>query len=463
MGLVSVGLGVALMASSVPAASAASFTVDDSDNLLRPGQDGNACPTLAAEPEPFETWFNTDDIEVRGIIDASNESPWNFAKKISQLVCGAAKNSTIKVGMYFMRAIGTSDRGEQDTQVIWDAMKYVHQHRGVKIGFVLDGGKISSQVARKQVVKAVKSFASVYWCGFGCLNYNSAEAFPYAIDHEKFMTISDTIWGSGYNSKKANPVVYSSSGNFARSQIREYMQEATVFYDDYEMWKLVDQRYGYMKACANKSVPKVWGRTKKCKFSTKKTGLKSVRKIWVDTVYRHYTDSGRGTTISFSPQPANADDYFVRQLTDVDCKVDNQVRIAMFKMTSKVAKDLVAKMNGLVKQGCSVEIILSQSGGSNVMEKWVAKLLNAASFEARCTAVPMHTKLVLVGSKGGHMGRALLGTANMSQSGLTYSEEHVVTVDSRRAVGIYRTSAQRLYGNLLNGWNELDQGSVPCK
>ena len=61
--------------------------------------------------------------------------------------------------------------------------------------------------------------------------------------------------------------------------------------------------------------------------------LTKQRDIWVDPIYRHYTDAGRGTSVSFTPQAGGRRDFYVRQFDDVDCTVDKKIRIAMFKLT----------------------------------------------------------------------------------------------------------------------------------
>uniref|UniRef100_UPI001E4B07F0 phospholipase D-like domain-containing protein n=1 Tax=Sedimentibacter sp. B4 TaxID=304766 RepID=UPI001E4B07F0 len=93
----------------------------------------------------------------------------------------------------------------------------------------------------------------------------------------------------------------------------------------------------------------------------------------------------------------------------------------------------------------------------------VLKTLKSAKIPFKCAAFPMHTKLILIGPKYSNSGRILTGTANMSVAGLRYSEEHVITIDTRRAVGEYQESAQRLFGEYMTQWYELSQGGRTCK
>ena len=78
------------------------------------------------------------------------------------------------------------------------------------------------------------------------------------------------------------------------------------------------------------------------------------------------------------------------------------------------------------------------------------------------TAYPIHTKMVLIGPEESNSGRVMFGTANMSTAGLRYSEEHVITIDSRRATGQFRADTEDVYGAYLQGRNELSQGNKVC-
>ncbi len=448
-----------LAASTASADTAPVNVFEHPDSLKVPGP--NSCPTIDT-PGPFETWFNVPDMEKRGFYDPKNDVPWDYAIKIGQVVCGAKQNSEIKIGMYFIRALGTmtsetqlGDRPETDPEVIYRALEYVARERNVKIGLVLDGGTITPNSAKNLINKRLLSIPNlkIYWCKNGCFNTNKESVFPTAINHEKFLTISDTIWPNEKSGK--HPVVFSSSGNFARSQVRNYWQESSLVYDDHRFFEAFDVRYDGMSTCAANGCSSDKGFPAALQ-------LKKDRNIWVDPIYRHYTDTGRGTAVSFSPQPSDARDYYVQQFDDVDCTVDNKIRIAMFKLTDSKAKQMVDSLVRLKKRGCDVEMILTSQGGATTISKDVVSLLKKNNISAKCSAVAMHTKMILIGPQTGNFGRVLYGTANMSTSGLRYSEEHVVTVDARRASPEYVDDVRRVYGQYLAGWYELAQGSKAC-
>lgn len=451
---------------SLSPASAISFTIDDTtEEAQAVPQDLSACPTLTSTPRAFEAWFNTDDMEYRGYLDANNQSPWSYANKMAQVICGAKQGSSIMIGMYFIRAIGTTARPESDAEIIWRAMDYVRSKRGVSIGFVMDGGSITPSSAKSNIYKRLvdSGIAKVYWCYNGCFNTNSKKVFPYAINHEKFLTISDTIW---QNDGKTHPVVFSSSGQFARSQVRTYWQEASLIYGDQKLYDYFVSRYKNMRVCTGS-----YSGGSDCKAGSAWSGsgdvvptLRKARGIWVDSLYRHGTDSGRGTFVSFSPQPQGVDDYYTAQFNDVDCAVDSKIRVAMYRLTITRATIFVKALASLKNRGCDVKILLSQKGGAQTVSKDVVKVLKKynATTMVRCTRIPIHTKMILITPSTSSAGRALFGTANMTTSGLRYSEEHVITVDSRRADAATSADIERVIAVYQAGWNELNQGNRAC-
>ena len=456
LGAILAGLGL-LVTLAVQPASAITFDRAD-DGTVTPPSD-TACPTIDT-PLPLEAWFNIEDMEKRGFYDPKNHLPWDFATKVAQVICGAKENSKIKVGMYFIRALGTmtaaslGDRPESDPEVIYDALEYVKKKRNVQIGLVLDGGTITPRSARSLITKRLSNIASTYWCDNGCMNINAASVYPYAINHEKFLTISDTLWKN--DAAGAHPAVLSSSGNWARSQVRNYLQEASLIYDDKKLFEQFSVRYDAMKYCA----------TSGCSSSSgfpAPLSLSKQRGIWVDNFYRHYTDAGRGTTVSFSPQPPDVRDFYVQQFDDVDCSVDNKIRIAMFKLTDSKAQQMVEALVRVKNRGCDIKMLLTQQGGSTTISPTVVKLLSDANISTKCTAVAMHTKMILIGPQTNNNGRVLYGTANMSTAGLRYSEEHIITLDTRRASTKYQEYIRRVYGEYMAGWYELSQGSKTCQ
>jgi len=451
--LSAIGLLAALVAApSATPSSAATFERDPDGDLATSNAAG--CPTID-RPPPMDAWFNITDLEQRGHRDPSNQEPWDFAKKIAQVVCGAAPKSEIKIGMYFTRALGTmtatglGPKPETDAEVIYAALEWVHANRNVRIGLVQDSS--SSAIDEARVSRRLGRIAKLYWCANGCFNTNAATVFPSAVIHEKFLTISDTIWDDG----GTHPMILSMSGNFARSQVRNYSQELTALYGDKKMLDLFEARFDGMANCAKTG----------CRTSSgfpDNLRLSKQRNIWVDPIYRHYTDAGRGTTVSFSPQSQGARDFYIQQFDDVDCAVDPKIRIAMYKLTDAKALSMVNALVRLRDRGCDIKMLLTSSRGAAAISPVAARLLRTARITTRCTTTATHTKLILIGPAHGNSGRSLSGTQNMSVSGLRYNEEHVITMDTRRASAAYREPMRRVYGEYLDGWYELSRETRSC-
>ena len=70
--------------------------------------------------------------------------------------------------------------------------------------------------------------------------------------------------------------------------------------------------------------------------------------------------------------------------------------------------------------------------------------------------------MILIGPARGNEGRALVGTTNMSTSGLRYNEDHVLTFDTRRASATYVESMRRLYSDYMTGWYEMSRDAGAC-
>jgi len=639
------GVGIAFALTVPPAAAAPTLTggavpaevapqafdIGDSGTIQVPTS--TSCPTLTSPPRAYEAWFNIEDMEVRGYYDPANQEPWDYVKKVAQVICGAATNSKIKLSMYFMRAIGTlrnpglnpnpdnatdpaamGSRPESDPEMIYDALEYVIKNRNAQVGFILDGGGITPQSAKRLIVKRMATIAgargavtapnsagntfrssAVEWCMRGCFNTGSSYQSRYAINHEKFLTISDTIWdrtpsiqgdvapetapppataapvddpqatapedapspsetpsdtptaepsdtptaepsetttptlepvtptaepsdevaadagtspapdagaalfgyggGNAVNAgpavapaaapgalpaadgaplertdSSAMPVVISTSGNFARSQTRNYVQEMTVVYDDYRLWQEFSKRYDAMAACSivftslNQSTS---GQVANCRNTSFPTPLNSQLKkdslgIWVDSTVRS-GDSGRGTQVIFSPQPASVKDAYVKVFDRVDCTVDKQIRVAMFKLTDSKAVSMIKALSSLKSRGCDVKVLLTQQGGATTISRTVVSLLRRSRLNVKCTQTPMHTKVILIGPANNNNGRVLSGTANMSTSGLRYSEEHTLIFDARTASPQYQDDIRRVYGVYRSAWYELSKISKSCR
>ncbi|MDR1711357.1 MAG: phospholipase D-like domain-containing protein [Propionibacteriaceae bacterium] len=445
---------MSLVLSSVGPASALTYS-SSGGKLIVPTAD--TCPTVTDAPRAVEVWLNTTDSETRGWWDPKNNDPWDFSIKMGQLVCGAAPNASIRVGMYFVRSIGTATRKESDPDAIFDALVYLHTKKNANVEMVLENFQHTG-VDRERIMTKWSQIGTVRFCRNGCLNYNK-ESVYYAIEHEKYITISDTNYPG--ETSGVHPMLISSSGNLARSQIRNYWQEAVAVYDDKELNRQFVLRHDALWSCGATSSPKAEG----CKTKTTAiaaAALKSEHKIWYDPIQRHATDSGRGTFVSFSPQKYSVTNFYITEFNRTDCTVDKRVRVAMFKLTGTRALDMAKALSALVKRGCQVEVLLSSDGGSHVVDKAALKILKAAKITTRCSMIAMHTKLVMIGPMVGDDGIVMAGSVNMSLAAMRRNDEHVLTFDTRRADGAYKEDLRRAYAQYAAGFDELNRNNEAC-
>lgn len=454
-------------------ATAVDFTTDSDGKIVEPTPNGSSCPTLS-NVRPVEVWYNLRDLDERGYSDPGNHDPWPFMVKSAQVICAAAPGATIRIGMYFIRALGTmsssglGSRPETDPEVIYDALDWVHKNRGVKINIVLEKRAMPS-ASRSQVSKRLGSIASIEYCSHGCFNTrnkptkilkNGLEETMDYINHEKIIAINHTVWGpSDANPGSDDSVVLSSSGNWARSQTRLFIQESVLVYGDQRYHQLMADRFDAMRYCAKSGC-----KTNKGFTSEQKNWLKKKRLIWVDTISSgHPTSNGRGTRVAFAPAPTSTRDYYQQALDKVDCGVQNRIRIAMFRLTDDAAKKLVTNMSSLKKQGCDIKIVLTSPVGNYAVTSVVKKMLKKSGIWFKCSPVSLHTKLVLIGSTTGNEAKVMTSTAAMGVLSLTQSDEHTTTFDSTRAtLPEYKEAIRHVYGDYMAGWTEIASKAKGC-
>jgi len=453
--------------------------------------DSELIKPFAGPPAPVDAWFNSTDVDERGIWNPNDQRSWKFAQEFARHLCYTSDNADITAAYYFFRATnGSNDdevnRPESDSETIFKALEWLTKNRGVKVNVLLDNTNtcttsaptqtctnIMTKTARAALEKRFAKFApgssNINYCINGCFNTARYGVYPYGIEHEKFWTVSDTDYPG--EADGANPLVISSSANLARSQIRNYRQEASLIYDDAIAYKQFKLRFDGMKSCAIDTCAMLGDRrahnTDNADLATTAQNPLALvqegdRRIWVDPILRRTTDNGRGTSITFSPGRA-ADvasfDVYVNQFDNVDCGTDGKIRLAMFKLTDAKATKMASVLKSLKSRGCDVKMLMTSVAGQTVISSSVRTTLDSAKVDYKCTVDAMHTKLILIGPKTGNLGSVLTGTQNMSVAGQLYNEEHVITFDAQKAVGAARNAIRAVYDVYQREWTELSQGA----
>ncbi len=450
---------------------------------------GPAIVPYTSAPAAVDAWFNSPDVEERGIYNPNDQRPWKFAQQFARLLCYSAPNADITAAYYFFRATNNSDtsefnRPESDSETVYRVLEWLAENRNVKTEILLDNTNtcttnaptesctnIMNKTARAALEKRFAQIpgSTVTYCINGCFNTARYGVYPYAIEHEKFFTVSDTDFPG--TAGGTHPLVISTSANLARSQIRNYRQEASSVYDDQVAWHLFSQRFKGMQDCALNSCAYLGSsavhNTNNPDLATtppNPLGLiqEDDRRIWVDPILRHTTDAGRGTSVTFSPgrnADVNSFDVYVNQFDNVDCDTDEKIRVAMFKLTDAKAEKMAAALKSLKSRGCDVKMLMTSEAGATVISTSVRNTLTAAGVDFKCAVDGMHTKLILIGPKSGNLGSVLTGTLNMSVAGQIYNEEHVITFDARKASGATRTAIRSVYDDYQHEWFELSRGA----
>lgn len=485
-GLLQVSASTASAAGSTADCLQYANTFDSAANIPK----GADIKPYTSAPPAVDAWFNSTDVEERGIWNPDDNRPWKFTQQFSRLLCYTSEGADVTAAYYFFRGTNASDsaeknRPESDPETVFKALEWLAKNRNVKIKVLLDNtntcttsapgqsctnimGKVPRAALEKRFEKIPNS--EVTYCVNGCFNRARYGTYPYAIEHEKFFTVSKT----DFPGAASKPMVISSSANLARSQIRNYRQEASLVYGDTLAWREFADRFTAMRDCAVNQCKllgsnKTWntsngnlGSTVDTRNTQQKLLQEGSRKIWVDPILRRGTDSGRGTSITFSPgREADAAkfDVYVNQFDNVDCKTDAKIRLAMFKLTDGKAEKMASVLRDLKGRGCDVKMLMTSQGGQTVISKSVRSTLDKAKVDYKCTVDAMHTKLILIGPSTGNLGSILTGTQNMSVAGQLYSEEHVITFDAKKAVGQTRADIRAAYDSYQQEWTRLARGA----
>ena len=452
---------------------------------------GASIQPYTSEPPAVDAWFNSTDVEERGIWNPNDHRPWKFAQQFARLLCYSAPNADITMAYYFFRATNASnaselDRPESDSEAVYRVLRWLADNRNVRTKVLLDNTNtcttaapsesctnIMNKTARAALEKRFESIpgSEVVYCINGCFNQARYGVWPYAIEHEKFITVSDTNFPGASGTK---PLVISTSANLARSQIRNYRQEASSVYGDYTAWNQFRLRFAGMRDCALNHCAMLGNgnvlNTNNPNLATQTPNALGLvqeddRRIWVDPILRRTTDAGRGTSITFSPARAADEsfDVYINQFDNVDCETDEKIRLAMFKLTDGKAERMAEVLKDLDRRGCDVRMLMTSQGGQTVISSSVRKTLDSAGIDYKCTVDAMHTKMIIIGPAAGNIGSVLTGTQNMSVAGNLYNEEHVITFDARKAVGSTRDAIRKAYEKYQKEWYSLSQGASKGK
>jgi phosphatidylserine/phosphatidylglycerophosphate/cardiolipin synthase-like enzyme len=373
----------------------------------------------------------------------------SMAVNLASLFCSVAPHATVRVAMFLM----TSD---SESEVILSALETMHRYRGVRVEILLEGTPYTAPIGAG-IRQRLGRFANLWTCTKGCRSGS-----PGANMHHKFVTVSDMTWAPG-----PDPVLWTSSSNWTKRQMRQYWQTGVLSYGDRRLTREFDARFESLRTCAQASGcglwrPSVFGQALPDAYRLLQTG-----ENWTDAGFGWRSgDAGTGTRVLFSPIQPVTSDPVVTELARFACSPQHRtVRLGVFAM-SAYRGPLVAKAFGELRQrGCDVRAVVHVPGPDVVNQKGVSDL-RSQGVDASCMQL-MHDKFVyldVVDRATGEPRHVLwTGSQNLTGAGLYFNDDTMVVMEAELASGRAAADVHSLGAWYLSRWNQLAaQPVVQC-
>lgn len=377
------------------------------------------------------------------------------SKKIAQAICSAERGSRIDVAMYFIRYYASS---WTEANLIVDSLERMARYRGVKVRVILEGRLVRpGQELRASYLK-LRTFAEVATCDFGCHSVVpvSSTTVTQGIQHHKFMTITDMRWRSG-----VDPLVLSSTGNWSRAQFNNNWQSTVLQHDDPVLTREFRLQFEQLRSCAGYSSCGAWDTSRRT-FGATHEGYTMALKdgVWAEPSAERPGTSGRGTSVSFSPQ--HTSDQMAVALERYTCTPEHRtVRVAQMFVTPSRPRILDA-LAGLRARGCDVRVVINRPEGT-AQTAGVARMVRDG-LDVRCTT-GVHEKLIAIdGVDGqGRLDRSIwTGAQNLGYNALRRNDEAVLRLSTVAATGTSRTTLAGVHASYLRYWDQMRATTTAC-
>jgi PLD-like domain len=388
----------------------------------------------------------------RNIFALSNNPRVNrtasMTRELSHLFCAVAPKATVRVGMLFVVA-------DSEAKVILSSLEKVHRYRGVHVEVLAEAVPFKKNDTAK-LRKSVGKFATVRTCVKGCRSGFGAEGNM----HQKFVTVTDMTW-----SKTKDPVLWTSSANWDKKQLRRYWQTGVLFWNDRTLTREFDARFESMRACA---VSGGCGRWRPSVFGAKLSAAYRVvsrNRVWQDTGFDWRSGQpGSGTRVAFSPTRQGYDPV-TTELTRYTCTRSHRtVRVAVFRMSVYRGLKIAKAFSQLRRQGCDVRAVLSTSGTSSAAKHGV-KDMRSQGIPTTCLDL-MHDKFAYldVVDRTTKAPRLVLwtGSQNFTGAGVNFNDDAMLTLDATAASGQRAKDIRKLASAYLGRWHQLNRYRVGC-
>jgi hypothetical protein len=391
--------------------------------------------TPMARPRGLTTWGT----------NRSLKGPTSMARNLGKLFCSVAPGAQVRIAMYFI-----NDDAESD--VILGSLERAHRYLGVRVETLVD-----TRETTKADMTRLSRLGKVYSCHFSCQTATNTGASM----HHKFVTITNMNWSAG-----KDPVIFSSSGNWNRFQLRGYWQSGVLMYGDRQLTREYDARFEGMRGCATLKggcgawVPSVFGSRLPSIYRKVKVG-----RTWHDNgLMWRSGDPGSGTRVLFSPVTPRTDPV-VDQFGLYSCTPQHRtVRIAIYRMSVSRGRSVIAALNGLRSRGCDVRVIYS-IGGSRTLMTEAPKMLADAKIPRTCV-YKVHDKFAYfdVVDRATKQPRRVLwtGSQNLAGGSLSANDDSFMTSTAELARGHWASDIRGAAGWYLNRWKQMAAHPTSC-
>ena len=318
---------------------------------------------------------------------------------------GAVPGQDLSLENHAIALIDATPAGEKITfalrdfnrQPVADALLRAHA-RGVEIHGVIDGDERNRSVVIQLKAALADRFVI---CGDAALRLNSciASGPPPSLQHNKFLTFTRT-------GGRANVVLQTSKNFFGPSQLSYYNDMVEIAGD------------GALHGAYVKYVHDMKAQVRSDSYYFVMSG-----------------DDGRNTMFpSPRPQPdRDTDDTIVDRMSEIDCSDGGTIRAANMAFRTERAV-IMRKLVALKRQGCDVEVIVSNTDG-DILAGLVSAGIPVHAFLLRASSprpqVIVHSKFWLVDAKSaltGERTRLVYAGSSNWRSDQQYSDDMLLRI-----------------------------------
>ena len=398
------------------------------------------CTPMARPVNAMVAWGN----------DPTVDRTSGLTKNLSRLFCSVAPRAKVRVALFLLSA-------DSETEHIFDSLETVHRYLGVDVEFIVDRNPFPPKELPAKLKRRVAKFATLRTCRRSCHSDPSVNA----VMHNKFVTVSDMNWAPG-----KDPVLWSSSSNWNKRQLRKYWQTSVLMYGDRRLTREFDARFESMRACGVRAsrctgwVPSVWGTRLPAEYRKVKVG-----RVWYDAgLSWRDGDPGDGTKVIFSPVTRGTDPM-ISELESYSCSPQHRtVRFAVYRLVEPRGPRVAAAISRLRSRGCDVRSVYSLVGEKPVGSTG-ARVLRTAGVRTSCLVL-MHDKFAYfdVVDRTTRAPRKVLwtGSQNFGLSSITANDDTLMSSTAEFANARWAPAIRATSNWYRVRWEQMYRNRTDC-